>query len=1342
MRRCSVCFRRLAGDLACPRHPSTPVRHESLAAPESPEPPGIPGYILAEPLGAGAHATVWRAQRDSDGATVAVKVTATSMPHTQERARRERDMLARIGPPHVPALLDHGALADGRVYLVMEVITGPDLGTLLAGMRTWPTPERAAALADALLAALAAVHGAGIVHGDLTPENIVIEESDRALRAVLLDFGLARKTGEHGPDIPAAAAGTLLYMAPEQIEGAPVDPQTDVYAAGVILFELLALRPPFGGDSTTVELGHRTRRPRRPSAIAPVARPVEDVILRCLAKDRAQRPRDAGALRDALARAFAEIAGAAPGPVVMEPSRPTPVSVSRPGRKGRDTRRYSTVAVAFLQAAPGAAHALQDAIEATGGWLAEFADTRYAVVFTHEATDNPVRRAVEVAQSFVTRGLCRRAIIDLVSVLVRWRANGHPWFVSSLFSQVERFPGEADPEGVTLTDAVTAALPSLRGDIPGPAVRAAHQLGAGETPTPVRAAATPFVGRQPLLEDLLVDFRTALREAIPGLSTVMGEPGQGKSYLAAILAEGMSQHYPWVQLRELRAYPPIGGDRAPLLRELLTWTLGLPTHSPSDAGLELLRHRLGPQLAREVWCGVALAMGWLSLDAAPVRALEVAPGTLRTATARALGEALVRLGAKRPHVLILDDAHWADDTVLDAIEYATAAGQSAEIWCLVLARPSFADLRPDWGQRAARHQELRLEALSREAARELCRNLLQPALDVPEAVIDRLVTRADHNPMLLVELVRGLARHGLVKPGGREAGWHVDTDVLDTLPDAPLLDWLTRRELDALSPEQAAHARLVSLLGAEFTIDAVEGVLNELDRHGRAGKFPLDARIGVEQLVDRGILLASRRGTFGFRHQLICEAVAATVEPGAAADIHHAAYEYYRISPQVSPAERLARLAWHAEQHGARDAALAAYTSMAEEARAKHEYLRAEQLFTRVLALLDHDDARRRVQAHRGRGIMRYRLSRHQDAIDDLERARACARSLGDDEAEIHLLLDQAMALDWLAHWERAGELTDTARELLSGDAAPALEARVLMSLGRAAVRAEDLERATALFRDAVARAEPLAGDGYETLVVSQLMLGGLYAWLDRLDDAEQTFEQVITRCRARSDTLHLATALGNRVHLWAIRGDWQRLAADLEEGLMLARVLGNVLLERNAHYNVAAFHYWRGELHAARTHLDRLLDLDARRGGRELRPEASLLQARIELAAGDLDMARAIAADIRAQQAWAEGEGRREALLRPSDRLLLSMVELAVEGVVDDLQWDELFRRALSLSVAQELVEIRDAQACAAVRAGNNAAARSAWQTALATAQSSAAFMIERIQHALSSLRAASAGG
>jgi tetratricopeptide (TPR) repeat protein len=1375
MPRCSVCFRRLELDAICSRHAAAPLYDEPRGAAVAPATPAVPDHVVVDLLGVGAHAAVWRARRlGRPGAAmgaagevagdVAIKVAVATTAQARERTLHERDMLARIGPPHVPALLDHGLLADGRVYLVIEKLVGPTLGARMSHMRAPPVPEVAAALADVVLTALAAMHGAGVVHGDLKPDNVFIEDRGATVRAVLVDLGLAGAVGASSPG-PPSAAGTLLYMAPEQFDGAWADRRADVYAAGVLLFELLTLQPPFGGDASIVELGHRVRRPPRPSSIAPVARPVEDVILRCLAKDPGQRPQDAGALRAELGAAFA----AAARPVAAPASRAAHPEVSRlpavgapaagagasagasaptfgapaagaasagPAR-ARGQRRHTTVAVAFLQATPGTADEdIQEAIEAAGGWLADFTGSRYAVVFTHEATDNPVRRAVDVAQSLVDRDMCRRAIVDLASVQVRWRASGQPWFVSNVFSRAERYPTESDPEGVTLSEAVAAALPSLGGDAgTSRTARAAPRLSLRASTARLRALSAPFVGREALLADLLADFRTAMREARPALTTILGQPGLGKSCVAGVLAERMAQHYPWVQVRELRAHAPVGGDSTPLLRELLTWVLGLPSRSPGDAGRELVEQRLGPELGREAWCGVALAMGWLAPDAALVRELGVAPGTLRTATARALGEALVRLARKRPQMIVLDDAQWADDVVLDALEHATAAGRSAEIWCVALARPAFTDIRPAWGQRAASHHRQQLAPLSGDDARELCRQLLEPAQDVPGAVVDRLVARADCIPMLLVELVRGLVRQGLVRPHDRESGWYVDTDVLDALPDTPLLDWLTQRELEALTPEQAAHARMVSLLGPEFSADAVEGVLAGLDRTGHTGEFPLDARIGLEQLVSCGLLFAHRRGTFSFRHALIREAVAATVDRDSAVDIHRAAYEHYCTSTVLGSTDRLSRLAWHAEQHGARHAALEAYRAMAEEARDKHDYLRAEQLFTRVLALLGEDDWRGRMAARRGRGIMRYRLSRHQDAIADLAGARADARALGDVEAEIDLLLDEAMALDWLGRFEHARELAEAAERLLPRSPSPRLEARVLKSLGRAAVRAEELERATALLARAAGMAAAVGDACYETLVVAQLMLGGLYAWLHRLDEAEVVFERVIALCRSRNDSLHLAAALGNRVHLWAAHGDWERMSADLEEHLALAQVLGNAWMERNAHHNVATFSYWRGDLEGARRHLARVIAFDERGSESGTRPDAPLLLARIELASGNLDLARALAFEIHAQQAG--GAAQREALLRPSDSLLLAMVTLAVRGDADTGAWEALVSRAQTLSLTQELCEIRDAQARTALRAGNIAAARAAWQAALASARPGTAFMVERLAAAMSALPA-----
>lgn len=1358
MPRCSVCFRRIANDATCPRHAAASLHADAPGSGASwASAPMIPGYELLELLGGGAHAGVWRARRrqragaadgampDSSGREdVAIKVAAAVTAQASERMTRERDMLVRIGAPHVPALYDHGQLPDGRLYLVMEKLSGPTLGTRMSHMRAPPVPERVAALADTFLAALAAVHGAGIVHGDIKPDHVFIEDGAPYLRAVLVDLGLARLAGTPSPGLPSAE-GTLLYMAPEQLDGAPADYRSDVYAAGVLLFELCVLQPPFGGDATTVELGHRVRRPPRPSSLAPVTQPVEDVILRCLAKDPAQRPAHADELRAALTAALAEVSKVtvpvAAASKLEEP--PTQIDPTAPKvrEQSRGKRRQSTVAVAFLQASADAVHDIHTAVESAGGWLADFAGTRYAVVFTHDATDNPVRRAVDVAQSLIDRGLCRRAVVDLASVLVRWRPSGQPWFVSNVFSRPERYPTDADPEGVTLTDAVAAAMPSVDGDArTARTARAAPRLLQRPSTARLRVRTAPFVGREDVLTAMLSDFRTSMREVTPALTTLTAAPGMGKSCVGGIVVERITMHYPWVQIRELRAHAPVGNDRTPLLRELLTWVLGLPSHSPGDAGRELIYQRLGAELGHEVWPSVALALGWIDADAPAVRALGVAPGTLRTATARGLGEALLRLATKRPQVIVLDDAQWADDTVLDALEYVTAAGRTAEIWCLVLARPAFSDLRPEWGQRTARHHRRQLSPLSQDDARDLCRRLLAPAQDVPEAIVDRLVARAGRVPMLLVELVRGLMRQELVKPHEREAGWYVDTDVLDALPDTPLIDWLTQRELETLTPEQAAHARMLSLLGPEFSPEVVEGVLSSLDRMGRAGDFPLDARIGLEQLADAGLLFAHRRGTFSFRHALIREAVAATVEPASATDIHRAAYRYYAGSPQPVPLGHLARLAWHAEQHGAHAAALQAYQTMAEEALGKHEYLRAEQLFTRVLALLDDGERRRRMWARRWRGIMRYRLSRHEDAIADLAGARADAEALADVETEIDLLLDEAMALDWLGRFEHAAQLTAAAEQRLAEVTSPRLEARVLMSRGRAALRADALEQAVELMALAASRAEALGDECYETLVVAQLMLGGLYAWFHRLDEAETVFKRVIDLCRAHNDMLHLTAALGNRVHLWAARGNWHRMSADLEDHHVMAQALGNARLERNAHYNAAMFYYWRGDLESARQHVERGLAFDERSGGHVLRPEGLLLRARVELAAGNLEAARTITAQIDAQQSSAERQNQQEAMLRPSDRLLWSMLQLSVNDQVDQSAWEAVIERARVMSVVYELVEIRDVQARTALRAGQVTEACAAWHAALALAQPSAAFMVERLQAALASASGAAA--
>ncbi len=200
---------------------------------------------------------------------------------------RERAALAVIRHPGVVELVDSSLEADGTGVLLTRRVDGPTVRALLGD---GPLDlRRATGLMADLLEALAAVHAAGFVHGDLKPENVVA-----GVRPVLVDFGLALPAGSRWPD---DGAGTPAYMAPEQVRREEVDARTDLYAAATMLYELLTGAPPFDGASA----GEIRRRQlaSRPVPLAVVlgdgAIPdaLADAVLRGLAKSPAERPSSA-----------------------------------------------------------------------------------------------------------------------------------------------------------------------------------------------------------------------------------------------------------------------------------------------------------------------------------------------------------------------------------------------------------------------------------------------------------------------------------------------------------------------------------------------------------------------------------------------------------------------------------------------------------------------------------------------------------------------------------------------------------------------------------------------------------------------------------------------------------------------------------------------------------------------------------------------------------------------------------------------------------------------------------------------------------------------------------------
>ena len=215
-------------------------------------------------------------------------------------------------------VLDYGRTLDGLQFSAMELLEGPTLAAMLAGGTRLSVP-RAVWIAQSLLAGLAHAHRNGILHRDVKPENVMFAQRGDGLRPVLIDFGLARLRDEG----PLTAAGTCVgspsYLAPERLLGRVYDARADVYAVGVVLYEMLAgVRPIAGSCPQEILRGHVDRPPRPLRALrCDVPAGLEAVVARALAKDPARRFADAEAMMSALADVPLEIDAPAPAPAAM-----------------------------------------------------------------------------------------------------------------------------------------------------------------------------------------------------------------------------------------------------------------------------------------------------------------------------------------------------------------------------------------------------------------------------------------------------------------------------------------------------------------------------------------------------------------------------------------------------------------------------------------------------------------------------------------------------------------------------------------------------------------------------------------------------------------------------------------------------------------------------------------------------------------------------------------------------------------------------------------------------------------------------------------------------------------
>jgi tRNA A-37 threonylcarbamoyl transferase component Bud32 len=355
-----------------PIDPTVRTDPESEArAPSAPLQPGtvIAGrYRIERMIGAGGMGAVYEATQVAIARKVALKVVRADFardPAMVARFHREARAASAVRHANVVMVHDFGQDDDGTLFMVMELLEGE---SLLARMRRDGAlpPKEAMRVATEVLSALEAAHDAGVVHRDLKPDNVLVTEPFAGSRGKLkvLDFGIARivergqvldeNSSDPGVTGVGQTLGTPRYMSPEAVARLPVGPTADLYALGAILFEMIAGRPVFDDREPVILMGHhlRTPPPKLREVVTPrlfVPEALETLIDRLLAKLPTERPPNAAAVRDALARIDWDPAhGIPPREIVFAPPPVDGTTAAKVPRKRAGKLRWMLRFVALV----------------------------------------------------------------------------------------------------------------------------------------------------------------------------------------------------------------------------------------------------------------------------------------------------------------------------------------------------------------------------------------------------------------------------------------------------------------------------------------------------------------------------------------------------------------------------------------------------------------------------------------------------------------------------------------------------------------------------------------------------------------------------------------------------------------------------------------------------------------------------------------------------------------------------------------------------------------------------------------------------------------------------------
>ena len=1098
--------------------------------------PGIPSYEILSQLGEGGMGTVYLAWDVRLERRVALKLLSNKLAADAGARRRfvlEARAAAALEHPNICTIYAVDETPDGQVYIAMSYYEGQ---TLQQRLVDGPLSTREAiGFAADIARGLAKAHDKGIIHRDIKPANVMLPTGG-GLK--ILDFGVAKLPGS---DLTQTGliVGTAAYMSPEQTRGEPVDHRTDIWALGVVLYEMLTGRRPFSADSVQAVMYAIIANDPTPltSWRGDLPGVLDSLVRRMLSKEVSDRPGSAGELAQELG-ALAALLGADSSPS----ERPSAVTLEGERRKvALLATRLDGYDQLVERLAPEEAErilsrirsAALDVAEAHNGRIDHFEGDELLCLFGLEASEeDDAVRAADAANALIVRvGQVGEGLEQRLGMPLRVRAAVH---VGTLVVR----PGRTPERRWQVSGAPIAVATRLAGEAEPGAVRLSPECQRLIEPF-ARSTLTPFAGREVELGTLKASLASA-RRGEGQVVAIVGEAGVGRTRL----------------LGEFRARFATGGVRVLTGRCHPRGQAYRPFIDVLGEVLELSGHDGRVATASDVIARVrALDPSLLEFLPFYLHLLAIGPGDyplprhlhgehLQAALNDALAALITAVAAREVVlVLVIEDLQWADAAS------RTLLKQLAEIapaHPMLLAATSRVDATMDWG--SATPVTIHLGALDREGVESVIRAMLQ-ADRVDPALADWLRERTGGNPFFLEEACRSLLEESAVKVEGGGAVLRRPDQPLH-LPDT--VQAVIRARVDRLDPGAREILRVASVLGRDFGQGLLEQVL------GR----PSGLQAHLERLKAAGLVQQTRvtpQPAYRFKHAVTHEVVYDSLLEHQRRTLHgvtgRALEQLFQERIEQLVRERV-------EEHFA---TLADHFSRAEEWRAAAHY--------------GLQTARRAANS-----------GHFAEALETLDRARGWLAHLPEDAEQrgevAEVLLLQERMCETLGLRERQQQLIDEVITLLPpNDTSPRLaeahlrQGDLFTLLGRFDRGAAALETSLRLSRE---RGDP-TGEG------NALRSLGLLRWHEgRNEEALAYAEQAASLDRERGDVEAIVRDLHNLGTILKGMKAFDRAIACLQEALDLAVQLEDPAKQFYSAHTLANVHRELGHIDVAEEYLRR----------------------------------------------------------------------------------------------------------------------------------------------------------